>query len=225
MKRTFFFLFLATLTLHPAQAHNILFYYNGSDILGKTLLKCVTVLQNAGNTVMPIDVQGVNRDPTPDFWGPPYDQVWDARFTNIQPVGCGAGSAASPDYFDARWQVKAISYLNHCGKLFLLGENSGFAHRDEGLYSFLQRVQAVKQGFSSCPPAVSGNNSTQGPGFYAVAPSLGPVSFFRGLHRGHPPALPQWDLLCPHGGWLAGQRLGGPGGRIRLDRVPIGRPG
>ncbi len=189
MKRICLFLFLSTLIPFSAQAHNILFYYNGSDPLGNSLLKCVTVLQNAGNSVMPIDVQGVNRDPTPDFWGAPYDQVWDARFTNVQPGGCGTGSVTSPDYFDARWQTKAITYLNHCGKLFLLGENHGFAHRDEGLYSFLQRVAAVKKGYSSCPPSVAGNSSTQNPAYFAVSPALGPVSFFGNYIGGIPLAF------------------------------------
>ena len=74
--------FLCLFSPFPALAFNILFYYNSSDGTQGGLLQCVSILQNSGNRVTPVDVNGINRDPTSDNWGPPYDQVWDMRFVD-----------------------------------------------------------------------------------------------------------------------------------------------
>ena len=109
---------LLLLVPQGAHAYSILFYYSSNDAFSSALLKAVTVLQNAGNTVTKIDVGGAAYNPSGDAWGS-YDQVWDMRFNNVQ-SGCGTGSAASFDYFTANWRTKSVSYLNNCGRLFLI---------------------------------------------------------------------------------------------------------
>ena len=82
------------------------------------------------------------------------------------------------DYFTEKWQSKAVSYLNHCGKLFIAGEHYQLIDRDEGLYRFLMEINAVKDGYDECPPSLSGNSTTEGKFFYPVRNGLGPVSFY-----------------------------------------------
>ena len=117
----FLFGFIAFSVL-PAQAYNILYYYNGPDPVGGCLLKGADFLTEGHNHVTVIDVKGAPYDPTPDNWSQ-YDQVWDARMAKAPPGYCGNGSEKSPDYFTAFWEKNAVSYLNHCGKLFLLLED------------------------------------------------------------------------------------------------------
>jgi hypothetical protein len=162
----------------PASAYKILFYFNSQDGTDGALLQAVTILQNAGNYVTAIDVNGRNRNPENDNWGPPYDQVWDMRFIDRQASQCGSGNPKAADYFDENWRSKSVSFLNHCGKIFVAGEHYLLPDRDEGLYAFLKEIQAVKNGFESCPPSVRGNSSTEGEAFYRVRHGLGPVSFY-----------------------------------------------
>ncbi len=159
-------------------AHQILFYFNSEDGTDGALLQCVTILQNAGHQVTTIDVNGKNRNSQNDNWGAPYDQVWDMRFVDRDSTQCGSGRPEAGDYFDEHWRSKAVSFLNHCGKLFIAGEYYRLPDRDEGLYSFLKEVQAVKKGFDNCPPSARGNSSTTGEAFYPVRHRLGPVSFY-----------------------------------------------
>jgi hypothetical protein len=91
---------------------------------------------------------------------------------------CGSGIPQAADYFDTRWKSKAVSFLNHCGKLFVAGENYQLVDRDEGLYLFLRQVEAVNSRFDSCAPSPEGNSSTDGTAYYGVQNGLGPVSFF-----------------------------------------------
>lgn len=169
------FLFSFTPT---ASSHNILFYYNSEDGTGGALLQCVTILQESGNQVTTINVKGENRDPHYDNWGPPYDQVWDMRFVNRDSTLCGSGRSQAADYFDEHWRNKAVSFLNHCGLLFIAAEHYPLVDRNEGLYAFLKEIHAVKNGFDICPPSTNGNNSTLGEGYYPVRHGLGPVSFY-----------------------------------------------
>ncbi len=171
----------------PGKAAHILFYYNSQDGADSTLLKCAAILRDAGDQVTVRDVRGSQHDPTGDNWGPPYDQVWDLRFVNQESTVCGSGDPRSADYFDERWRSKAVSFLNHCGRLFLAGENVQLTNRDEGIYKFLQEIQAVKPGFNPCGFR-RGNSITEGPAFYPVTPGLGPVSFFGVLVGGVPVA-------------------------------------
>ncbi len=142
------------------------------------------ILQRAGNQVTVIDVGTESRDPTTDHWEA-YDQVWDARILHYGSYGCD-GSPGSADYFGDRWQVKAVDYLNHCGKLFLVGECCHFVDRDQGLYEFLQKINAVEAGFSACAPSALGNDETKGQAFYPVENGLGPVSVYLGWAGGIP---------------------------------------
>ena len=184
-----FFVLTAALLLSflpaPAQAYHILFYYNGSHVNG-AVLRCAAVLQKAGNQVDAVDVAGQNHDPVDDNWGPPYDQVWDMRFINRDREECGSGSPAAADYFDGHWRSKAVSFLNHCGKLFVAGEHYQLADRDEGLYDFLKEIQAVSGGYDACPPSRRGNSTTNREDFYPVHHGLGPVSFFGAYVGGIP---------------------------------------
>lgn len=54
-----------------AHAYNILFYYNSLDGTEGALLKCVTILGEAGHQVTAVDVKGRNYDPTGDKWPSP----------------------------------------------------------------------------------------------------------------------------------------------------------
>src|SRR5579883_1341464 len=118
-----FFTALVYLCPRSAFALNILFYYNSDDGTDGALLQCVTILQNAGNQVTTVDVQGKNRDPRDDNWGAPYDQVWDMRFVDRDSTLCGSGRPEAADYFDVHWRSKAVSFLNHCGNLYIAGEH------------------------------------------------------------------------------------------------------
>lgn len=161
-----------------SQAHNILFYYNSQDGTDGALLQCVTILEKSGNQVTTIDEDGKNRNPANDNWDAPYDQVWDMRFVERDSPECGSGSPSAADYFDAHWRQKAVSFLNHCGNLFIAAEHYPLADRDEGLYVFLKQIQAVKAGYDSCPPSERGNDSTTGEAFYPVKHHLGPKLFY-----------------------------------------------
>ena len=169
----------------PAEAYRILFYYNGSGVNG-AVLRCAAILKNAGNQVDAVNVAGKNHNPENDNWGAPYDQVWDMRFINRDREECGHGSVQSADYFDEHWRSKAVSFLNHCGKLFIAGEHYQLADRNEGLYKFLKDIQAVSAGYDACPPSRGGNSSTGVEGFYPVRQGLGPVSFFGAYAGGIP---------------------------------------
>ncbi len=189
--RFLFFLFTfltSSLFIRPLTAHayNILFYYNSGDGTNGALLECVTILQNAGHRVTTVDVDGKNRDPRSDDWGAPYDQVWDMRFVDRDSRECGSGQPQAADYFDGRWRSKAVSFLNHCGKLFLAAEYFPYADRDEGVYAFLQEIHAVKPGYDPCPPSPRGNSSTTGEGFYKVRNGLGPRRFYGNMVGGIP---------------------------------------
>lgn len=173
------FLFQAVfLCSQAATAHQILFYFNSDDGTEGSLLQCVSILQNSGHQVTAIDVKGRNRDPQNDNWGAPYDQVWDMRFVDRDSSRCGSGRPGAADYFDQHWSSKAVSFLNHSGNLFIAGEYYLLPDRNEGLYAFLEDIQAVKSGFDACPPSPRGNDSTMGEGFYPVRHGLGPVSFY-----------------------------------------------
>ncbi len=166
--------------------YQILFYYNGADQPGSAVLKCADLLRENGNQVTVINVNGINRDPSRDNWGPPYDQVWDMRFVERDRPGCGYGSPVEADYFDKRWRTKAEDYLGRCGRLFIAGEHYQLADRDEGLYQFLKEIQAVKRGYNACPPSPSGNSSTDREAFYPVESGFGAVSFFGAYVGGIP---------------------------------------
>ena len=178
-------LFLLLTLAPPAQSHQILFYYNHFDGTDGSILECVKVLQSAGHQVKTIDVAGKNRNPLGDDWAA-FDQVWDMRFVDRDKEECGSGSPSAADYFDDHWRAKSISYLNHCGKLFLGGEHYQMADRDEGLYRFLKEVHAVKENYDPCAPSIRGNSTTDGVDFYPVKNGLGPVTFFGAYVGGIP---------------------------------------
>ncbi|HJT23328.1 MAG TPA: hypothetical protein VJ873_02045 [bacterium] len=183
-----FSLFLNGFCPSAACAHQILFYFNSNDGTDGALLECVTILQNAGNQVTAIDVRGRNRDPRNDNWGAPYDQVWDMRFVDPDSSQYGQGDPDAADYFNENWRAKAVSFLNHCGNLFVAGEHYPVRDRDEGLYSFLKEIHAVKNGYNAHAPSPQGNDSTTGEGFYPVRHGLGPVSFYCAWTGGIPRA-------------------------------------
>jgi|GEM_PF-1746825 len=206
---------------HHAHAYNILFYYSSASDEKGLMLGAVHILKNAGNQVRVIDVGSAPHDPKPEGWGA-YDQVWDARVLHYGDYGCN-GDPGAADYFDDAWQAKAVDYLNHCGKLCLVGECCHFVDRDQGLYGFLQKIQAVKPDFAACAPSAQGNDETQGQAFYPVMNALGPASIYTGWAGGIPLDLlngtsfvnvkDDWkfnngverSLVC---GWTGGQ-LGG----------------
>ncbi|HTC21319.1 MAG TPA: hypothetical protein VK859_10755, partial [bacterium] len=181
-----FFLLFAFGAACPSHAYQILFYYNSLDGTEGGLLECVQILRIAGHHVTTIDMNGENRDPTGDNWGAPYDQVWDMRFVDHDTQGCGAGLPGYADYFDEKWRKKAVTFLNHCGKLFIAAEHYQLGDRDEGLYRFLKETAAVKNSYDSCPPSQRGNSTTDGTAFYPVHPGLGPTSFFGAFVGGIP---------------------------------------
>ena len=174
------------LAFSAAQAHNILFYFNSGDGSEGALLQCVSLLRHSGHQVTVIDVRGLNRDPSRDNWGPPFDQVWDMRFVDRDSTACGSGRPDAADYFDENWKSKSVSFLNHCGKLFIGAEYYTYVDRDEGLYSFLREIRAVKPGYDPCPPSPRGNSSTPDWAFYRVRPGLGPSLFYGEMVGGIP---------------------------------------
>ena len=176
--RSVFLLFLPFLCPPTVCAHNILFYFNSDDGTDGALLQCVTILQNSGNQVTTHDVRGRNRDPRNDNWGAPYDQVWDMRFVNPNSSLYGKDNPGAADFFNENWRSKAVSFLNHCGNLFVAGEHYPVWDRDEGLYAFLKEIQGVKSGFDGHAPSPRGNDTTTGEAFYRVRHGLGPVSFY-----------------------------------------------
>jgi hypothetical protein len=204
-----FFVFLSCVFwTSPSHGYQILFYYNSSDGTDGGLLECVNILRIAGNQVTTIDVKGENRNPTRDDWGTPYDQVWDMRFVDRDTQGCGAGLPGAADYFDDHWRKKAISFLNHCGKLFIAAEHYQLGDRDDGLYRFLREIGAVKNGYDSCPPSQRGNSTTDGADFYPVNPGLGPTSFFGAFVGGIPLAqLTGKSFVDTHEDWEADDQV------------------
>lgn len=187
--RSLFILLVLFLLSPPSFAHRILFYYNSQDGTEGGLTQCVSILQRAGHHVTAVDVKGDSHDPTGDNWGAPYDQVWDMRFVDRDTQGCGNGRPTAADYFDDHWRRKSISFLNHCGKLFVAGEHYTMGDRTEGLYRFLKESGAVKGSYDSCPPSHNGNSTTQGKAFYKVKNGLGPARFYGSFVGGIPVRL------------------------------------
>jgi hypothetical protein len=185
------FFLLAALSLvffslvSPLFAYRILFYYNRFDGTQGGFLHCVTALRDAGHEVKVVDVAGVNPDPRAEDWGA-FDQVWDMRFVDENKESCGSGDKHAADYFDGRWRERAEDYLAHCGKMLVAGENYQLTDRNEGIYAFLQKVGAVREGFDSCPPSRRGNSITEDPSSYPVLNDLGPVSFWGAFVGGIP---------------------------------------
>src|SRR5581483_2767625 len=85
-----FSLVLALVLPVPGRSANILFYYSSCDAFSSTLLKPVTVLRNAGNTVTTVDVACSTSFCPTEIWTN-YDQVWDCRYANIN-SGCPGGT-------------------------------------------------------------------------------------------------------------------------------------
>jgi len=166
------------------QNYKILFYYSSTSNEKRGMLGAVDILRNAGNQVTVIDVGSATHDPRTEDWRT-YDQVWDGRVLDYGGYGCEADPGAA-DYFGDAWQAKALDYLGHCGRLCLIGECCHFVNRDQGLYGFLQRIQAVKPGFSACSPSAQGSDETQGQAFYPVTGPLGPASIYTGWAGGLP---------------------------------------
>src|SRR5581483_8473965 len=158
----FLFSLLAPFSGHAAK---ILIYYNASDFYNNYgASNLVAALTLAGNTVTTVSITS-NTCPA-EVWGN-YDQVWDWRFQNAINAACpyvhGAGDF---DYFSPCWQTKAMSYLQNCGNLYLLGENDGFQSRDQGIDTFLNATGATT-GFTGCQSA-TGNNYNSG-GLYPMS--------------------------------------------------------
>ncbi len=168
----------------PKGKYKILFYYSSASDEKGFMLGAVHILQDAGNQVTIIDVGSVPHDPKAENWGD-YDQVWDARILNYGGYGC-AGKPGAADYWGDAWQTKAVDYLNHCGKICLIGECCHFVNRDQGLYGFLKKIRAVKPSFDLCAPSAQGSDETQGQAFYPVMNGLGPTSIYTGWAGGIP---------------------------------------
>jgi len=184
-----FLVLIFAMGFSPCSAYQILLYYNNQDGTEGGLRKCAAFLKSAANQVTLVDVAGKSYDPTKDNWGPPYDQVWDARFVNRNKEDCGSGSPRAADYFDERWRSKSVSFLNHSGNLYIEAEYYQLPDRDEGIYRFLQEIGAVRKGYEDCPPSANGNSATDVEAFYPVHSGLGPVSFYGKYVGGIPLAL------------------------------------
>lgn len=137
-------------------AHQILFYFNSEDGTDGALLQCVTILQNAGHQVTTIDVNGKNRNPQNDNWGAPYDQVWDMRFVDRDSTQCGSGRPEAGDYFDEHWRSKAVSFLNHCGKLFIAGSITACPIGMKAFILSLRRSKRLKRVLITALPQPGG---------------------------------------------------------------------
>src|SRR5579872_4369711 len=188
-------------------AYCILFYYNSGDGSSGGTLQCAAFLLEAGHQVTTVNVGSQNRDPTSDDWAS-FDQVWDMRFVDRDKDACGSGSPLTPDYFDSHWRSKAVSFLNHCGKLFIAGEYYRWTDRDEGLYHFLTDTKAVKEGYDSCPPSPQGNSMTRVEAFYPVYHGLGPATFFGAYVGGIPLSyLNGTNFVSTREDWLANDQV------------------
>ncbi len=179
---------LASLSPAASQAAgaNILFYYSSADAFSSTLLKAVTVLQNAGNTVTKVDVGTSTSFCPAEIWTN-FDQVWDCRYANIN-SGCPGGS--NTDNFTACWQTKAQDYIqNHCGNMFILGENAGFGSRDDGDYTFLKTIGAVGAGLVNCPTGSANANDSTGGSITIPSTLPGTTQYFGDFAGGIPTSL------------------------------------
>lgn len=129
----------------PLAAASILIYRSPSDGgYGDNRQAEINALLSAGNSVTTVTVPNAAFCPGETWTN--YDQVWDFRFVNLAQ---SCPSAASSDNFSACWRSKATNYLENCGRLYLLGENSGFANRNEGLGTFLNGLGATTS-YSGC---------------------------------------------------------------------------
>ena len=99
------------LALLPSRspALTILLYYSTQDIQSTNVgVNIRAALMAAGHTVTLVTA-GVGYCPTADAWGA-YDEVWDARFNNLQSTvtgSCPAGDAGGNDNFILCWRNKA----------------------------------------------------------------------------------------------------------------------
>lgn len=102
-----------------------------------------TLHEAVGNTVtivsdIPVDITG-------------YSQVWDIRFSNVFAL---TGSQ----------QTQYLSYLQGGGRMFLMGENSGFATRNNSIFSLINAAGGGSLGFAAnCDDVQQVQGSFQGP--------------------------------------------------------------
>jgi len=180
------FLTLAVFLPSSGKAANILFYYSSCDAFSSTLLKAVTVLQNAGNVVTKVDVGCTTGFCPAEIWTN-YDQVWDCRYAN---VNGGCPGTAQTDNFTACWQTKGQDYIeNHCGNMFILGENAGFGSRDDGDYTFLKTIGAVGPGLVNCPTGSANANDSNGGQVTLPSTLPGTTQYFGDFIGGIPTSL------------------------------------
>lgn len=155
-------------TASKAANKKILVYYCDCDAWGTAVgAHFIAGLQSdATNTVTGIDTSnggvncssvycpGVNATtagPNGEIWNN-FDQVWDVRYINQNSVCPPTGASIYPDFFSACWQTTAQDYVtNHCGSLFMLGENDGFESRWYGDLQFLLTLGAISSSFTLCP--------------------------------------------------------------------------
>ena len=73
-----------------------------------------------------------------------YDQIWDARFTNAagSPAsgGCMNDPCTGTGTISAAEQATLASYMASGGTVFLMGENSAFIGRNNGIINFIRTI-------------------------------------------------------------------------------------
>ena len=73
-----------------------------------------------------------------DFTG--FSQIWDIRFSNNFALTAGQ-------------QASYLAYLQSGGRMFLMGENSGFASRNNSIFSLINAAGGGNLAFGSCSDA------------------------------------------------------------------------
>ena len=187
-------------------AASILLYRGPSDggYNDNEITELTNLLVAGGNTVTTVTISSSTQCPT-ETWGS-YDQVWDFRFQNLA-KGCPYTVAPGDfDYFGPCWQSKSKAYLENCGRMYILAENSGFQSRDTGVAAFLQTIGAVTASFSPCINWSGAlydtwNSEADTPSPYATlnlnTPLPNGASSISSFAMGGMPVDPGYDVLNP----------------------------
>ncbi len=107
--------------VNSAQAANILIINGATNTSEPGTTSDITstldaLLQSQGNTT-------TISDPVPGSLAG-YDQIWDIRFSNTNPISAGE-------------QTQFINFMQSGGAMFVMGENSGFATRNNSVFNLI----------------------------------------------------------------------------------------
>lgn len=127
----------------PNPANRIL-YVNGGQVTNAISWDLRNDVTGACNTAGPVNTLTSNASIPGGITKANYDQVWDARFTNAagSPAagGCMNDPCTGAGTISPAEQATLAAYMQSGGTVFLMGENTAFIGRNNGIVNFIRTV-------------------------------------------------------------------------------------